>query len=99
MIRPPGHITELIRRIERWTKNRERLNLDTQPLRLAIVYLLEFRAFVAPHGEDTDILRKVIDDQQKTLRDQKDTINSQGVVIQGLRRELKETHDQTSSIS
>lgn len=64
-MRPVGHVTDLIRELKKWKKNRERIDtprrrgLDTKPLDMAINYLIEYRAFLAvlPVGdpkEDND---------------------------------------------
>jgi len=46
--RPVGHVTDLIRELDRWAKARERkVDLDAKPLRTAIAYLEEYRELLA----------------------------------------------------
>lgn len=45
--RPPGHITDLIRQLEKWRFNREAKMLDVKPLKKAVRYLVEYRDLLA----------------------------------------------------
>ena len=46
--RPVGHITNLMRELDRWAKARERkIDLDANLLRTAIAYLGEYRELLA----------------------------------------------------
>ena len=43
MSRPVGHITDLMRQIEKWSKNRQKLSLESDVLDMAYSYLSEYR--------------------------------------------------------
>lgn len=47
-VRPPGHVTEVIRELQKWRKNRMRKGLPVQPLDRAIIYLKEYRDICGP---------------------------------------------------
>lgn len=46
MQRPVGHVTDQIKSLNRWLKNRTRLNLPVKDLSVTILYLEEYRDLI-----------------------------------------------------
>lgn len=49
-IRPPGHVTDSIRDMERWRAKRAAKSLDNSTLDTAIAYMREYRSLIAFAG-------------------------------------------------
>jgi hypothetical protein len=62
LCRPPGHITGLMTRLQKWKENREKRGLPAYELELSISYLKEYREITTAIRKQNISILKVEDE-------------------------------------